>query len=487
MALGLSILESIAELPNHGNARASAWMTADFFIKQRPVAGPSHTVMRSQRSLFSMGMLWVLPMIAGTVQADTASSPDGAVSSFIVLCDCATPEARTRIQQAIKSTGGYVRYTYENLGGFAVEAPDSVSPVQLEQQLRRIKGVSLVEPDGESHTSSPPSSADRSAINNSSRMNDIPPRLQWEANYGYCGETALISAGLYYGQYASQFDTRAIASPGIKQSRRGSQLLLGVNDEAAAAHVHLKAVEWDSSVTTTNANNFLAWVKGNVVSGYPVIIGVYENFSKFDDSEDEDAGDNEYDHIVPVIGVSSAKPGTQPAAYDADDVVTLSDNGLWSPDGQPAFIYRFKFGAFQATRQQANDEARPVYSLPGEGKNYGVAITGVMDRDGKTLPVRLTTDVNQERPAMDEGSNTRPASATVNLTAMVSGLTPGVRYTLYRYDSFDNVPESGFNEKSAAADKRWDINIKSGSTYVVKEAIRSDQVAVYRAVPVTAP
>ncbi len=129
-----------------------------------------------------------------------------------------------------------------------------------------------------------PNSAEIGATKNRTEMNDIPPRLQWEANYGYCGETALISAGLYYGQYVSQFDARAIASPNVKQSKRGSQLLLGRNDGATAAQMRLKAVEWDSP-TTANANRFLAWVKGNVVSGYPVIIGVYENFSQFENEE----------------------------------------------------------------------------------------------------------------------------------------------------------------------------------------------------------
>jgi len=28
---------------------------------------------------------------------------------------------------------------------------------------------------------------------------DIPPRYQWNANNGYCGEVAFISVGLYYG------------------------------------------------------------------------------------------------------------------------------------------------------------------------------------------------------------------------------------------------------------------------------------------------
>ena len=64
--------------------------------------------------------------------------------------------------------------------------------------------------------------------------NPIPPRTQWNANYGYCGETSFISAGLNYGQYLSQYDARAVASPNIRQSLPDSQLLLGVNDVAAA-------------------------------------------------------------------------------------------------------------------------------------------------------------------------------------------------------------------------------------------------------------
>lgn len=46
----------------------------------------------------------------------------------------------------------------------------------------------------------------------------LPPRLQWEHNGGYCGEVSMIVAGLYYGQYLSQYDVRAIASPGMPQN-----------------------------------------------------------------------------------------------------------------------------------------------------------------------------------------------------------------------------------------------------------------------------
>ena len=68
----------------------------------------------------------------------------------------------------------------------------------------------------------------------------IPSRLQWNGNYGYCGEVSFISAGLYYGQYLSQYDARAIASKNARQSITSSQLLLGVNDEYAARSLRLR-------------------------------------------------------------------------------------------------------------------------------------------------------------------------------------------------------------------------------------------------------
>ncbi|OPA84019.1 hypothetical protein BFW87_29415 [Pseudomonas fluorescens] len=315
--------------------------------------------------------------------------------------------------------------------------------------------------------------------------NDIPPRLQWTANHGYCGEVAFISAGLYYGQYVSQYDARALASPGVDQSSANSQLLPGVNDAAAAARMHLQAQPWNST-STPNANAFLTWVKGNVLAGYPVIIGVYENMHAFEGTDDAEAGDPQYDHIVPVIGVSSKYPLTSPPHYYADDVLTLSDNGLWSPDGAPVYRYNFPFGEFQADRREANAPARSVYSLP-RGKQFGVAITGIIDHDGETLPVRLWTDINAEEPAMAQHANKRPTAAPLKLTVTLSGLKPNIAYTLYRYDNFTAVPDAAFNANASRATRQWKITIKTGSTYTLKETIRSDEVAVYRAVPDSAP
>lgn len=62
----------------------------------------------------------------------------------------------------------------------------------------------------------------------------MSPRFQWNANSGYCGETAFISAGMRFGQYTSQWTARSLASPGVDQWKPSSQLLLGVNDLRAA-------------------------------------------------------------------------------------------------------------------------------------------------------------------------------------------------------------------------------------------------------------
>ena len=308
---------------------------------------------------------------------------------------------------------------------------------------------------------------------------NLPPRIQWNANYGYCGETSFVSAGLYYGQYISQYDARAIASRNARQSLESSQLLLGVNDIAAAKAMHLTAVP--KQATTAS---FLPWVKSNVVAGYPVAIGVFMNQSRVGPATNLNAGDTEYDHIVTVTGITSTHPLTGPATYYADDVLTFTDNGLWTPGGLPQNTFSYPFATLPATRQQANAKTGPVYSLKN-GINYGIAITGIIDLNRETVPVRLTTSTNAETPAMVNGSSTRPAAKPVTLTITVSGLTPGKTYNLYRYTSMAAVPDSNFNANSPKAAQKWKI-VATGTTYTMTQTIMSNETAAYRAVPVTA-
>jgi hypothetical protein len=302
---------------------------------------------------------------------------------------------------------------------------------------------------------------------------DIPPRKQWNANFGYCGETSMITAGLYYGQYVSQYTARTVASDGTPQYRRSSQLLLGGNDRHAAIRMHLASIEWNTS-SERNTDEFLRWVQLNVERGYPVAIGVYTNEYRFYGTTAPRAGDPSYDHIVPVTSVSA-------------DALTFSDNGLWNPTGIPRYTFGYRFAAFQRTRVQANAPGAPVYSLASDGRNYGIAISGIADADHQTLPVRLSTNVPWERPPMRNGSNVRPRPMQLVLTITISNLTPGVAYRLYRYDRLDRIPDAHFNVNASKASRIWRVRITGGTTYTLTQAIMSDQVAAYRAVPASAP
>lgn len=317
----------------------------------------------------------------------------------------------------------------------------------------------------------------RQVLGNYENKNDIPPRLQWNGNHGYCGEVSLISAGLYYGQYISQYDARACVSEGAQQNK--DQLLLGVNDLYAASKMHLKVIKWHP-VLEKNTNQFLTWVKKNVMKGYPVAIGIYTNENRFYGNADPNAGDKQYDHIVPVTGIASNFPSD--LAYHGDDVIFFSDNGLWCDNTDPHYLFNYSFDAFQMSRIDANQINAPVYSLCNSGKNYGLAVTGVRDGYGETLPVRISTNFNSEQFEIDDGSNERPSSAPLTLTITVSNLVPHVRYILYRYNSLEKVPNSLFNAHAADAYESWPIQISSGNSYEMIVEIESDEIAVYRAV-----
>ncbi|HEV3091969.1 MAG TPA: hypothetical protein VGX91_11085 [Candidatus Cybelea sp.] len=314
--------------------------------------------------------------------------------------------------------------------------------------------------------------------------NDVGPRYQWNHNYGYCGEVSEISAGLYYGQYLSQYDARA-AADGVPQNRSRSQLLLGVNALRAAAAMHLQAVAWkDGNDRDTDA--LLAWVKGQVLAGHPAIIGIYMNQYRFYGTRNRNAGAHEYDHIVPVIGIASDHP-RDARGYFADDAIEFSDNGEWSASRQSArYDFRYSFGAFQRTRQQANAPRGPIYSISDDNEDFGIAILGVRDGDRETLPVAVQTSLNYEHPQIAQGWSRRPAPEPLQLTVTVSGLTRGVAYNLYRYDSLAAIPDRAFNAAASRASQHWTIDAKT-SSFTLKQRIASDEVAAYRAVPVNAP
>jgi hypothetical protein len=322
------------------------------------------------------------------------------------------------------------------------------------------------------------------------QKNDLPPRIEWEENYGYCGETSFITAGLYYGQYCSQYTARSIACNGAGQASRSDQLIVGRNEDRAAQGMRLKYEKWahegESSPPQATTDDFFVWIKKNVSLGYPVVIGLFNNESIFYNNSDPNAGQSDYDHLVVVTGFGSLAPLNE-AKYFGSDRIYFIDNGLYTPDDvNPIYYFDSDCDSFRLTRQEANNPNGPVYSLISAPNHYGVAILGVADDDHVTLPVKLTTSVNCEVPEIVDGSDTAPDPKPLTLTVSVSGLTPGADYILYYYDDFTKVPTKSFNASSAQVKQKVMIHA-TATTYTTTIDIMSNEVAVFRAVHVDAP
>ncbi|PWU20272.1 MAG: hypothetical protein C5B49_04560 [Bdellovibrio sp.] len=309
---------------------------------------------------------------------------------------------------------------------------------------------------------------------------DIPAKLQWEANYGYCGELSFISAGLYFGQYLSQYDARALATPGVSQSKSSSQLLLDANEDTAATAMKLSYQIWPKN---GDPNAFLLWAKNHMLANHVVIFGLSENYNVFPG----DSPGGNYDHIVPFTGFSSSGPITS-QTVSSSDVVTFNDLGDDVQTGvnpaSAAIIFKYMISNFILARAQV--PAQQPYFL-SNNEESGIAILGVADPNKETLPVQIKTNNDRELQEMVDGSSTRPAATSITLTITVFNLIPGIKYNLYKYTSFTNVPTTGFNAAAGNAASVTNINITSGSTYTTTATIMSNEMAIYRAVPASGP
>ena len=298
---------------------------------------------------------------------------------------------------------------------------------------------------------------------------DMTPRQQWNANFGYCGETSFIQAGMYYGQYTSQWTARNLATPGVPQTKHASQLLLNANDLKAAKKMKLNATSFDHRRSRTTQQYF-EWVKAQVGRGYPVIIGVYDNKRALDEPL---PGDPDYDHIAPVMAID-------------EKTITISDNGLYEDQLQRPYLFTYLRASFPKTRSQANQQGGAIYSLRATAPNFATAVTGVRDQSGVTAAVRLTANINGEGIQDQPKLKAPPPPLPVTLTATVAIADQSVAYRVYLYSDFARVPTKDFNAQAANAERSWTIPAGTGPKWTVSINTTTDQTKVFRAVPITA-
>ncbi|MFM8828300.1 MAG: hypothetical protein ACKOGE_03325 [Actinomycetota bacterium] len=348
-------------------------------------------------------------------------------------------------------------------------------------------------------------------------------RLQWNANSGYCGETAFIAAGMSLGQYTSQWTARQLAAgnPDADQADEANHLLVtwpaqGSTWQRAARAMRLEAEGFDpdrfEDASPNGADAFLSWIKNRFLKGSRVIIGMFNNTGLL---EEEGPGAPEYDHIVPLMGIRSDQPLVpdddpgNPADYEqtyyGTDQLTIGDNGLFglfasgpnwgagNTAGNPrgSTLYTATFDGVQKSRAQANAEGAAcpfssggditnacapwVYSIYDNATklgNYGVAIAGIVDRTPGgpvALPVSLSTSINNEGRQdgdADGVMRSAPAGLPMSTTATVSGLQAGKGYNVYLYTDFDAVPTGSFNAAAAQATQSWKVTA-AGPTWTL--------------------
>lgn len=366
------------------------------------------------------------------------------------------------------------------------------------------------------HAAPPPPSGGGSSLltTTNNKSTGITARMQWNANSGYCGETSFITALMRNGGYASQWTVRSLAAAGNSQENANSQLIIGTNgwgvtDQQVATAMKLVAVDYDNS-SETDTDQFLAWIKQRVVADDTVIIGVYNNINMLGETSDDDT----YDHIVPVVGVGSnhSLSGASASTYYADDIITISDNGLYTPgpDDVPgnspenaatSALYTFNVDDWQNYRAGANSGStvRDLYSAPilipppssSEVLNWGTAITGIVDDTPGgpvAIPVQLTASLDGEGFHNQTSMGAPPTPSALTLTAHARPVD-GVEYNVYIYEDFDDVPSGSFNEAALDESRVPDYTIPSDNDGEWSQTITTDtsQTRIFRIVPQSAP
>lgn len=214
----------------------------------------------------------------------------------------------------------------------------------------------------------------------------------------------------------------------------------------------------------------MSWTKAHVMAGRPVIWGVYVS--------DTDASWNRYDHILPVTGycTTAASPTRASPVTDSDEFELPSLFALRPPwrtaKSLPAAAVD------PPTPQSCSYDTLEGGCLPLK-TNYGVAVNGIQDADGVSLPVRLAVTGSSER---NVAAGKKPNM--IRGTVTVSGLTAGSSYRIFRFDTTAGVPSKGgaaalFN---STPDSSFDF-VAKGDPFVWKDKtkIKSDGVAYYRA------
>ncbi|CAF2832358.1 unnamed protein product [Rotaria sp. Silwood2] len=183
--------------------------------------------------------------------------------------------------------------------------------------------------------------------------------------------------------------------------------------------------------------------------------------------------DDYYDHIMPAIGVRFRDENK----YDPDDILIY-----FNLFHQRLIERKMSENDLAATRKTCRKHCGEGGCIPLD-IDFGIAVTGIIDEDHVTLPVRLYVSAWDE-PNLHPAYNQSPIE--MNGVVTIRDLIVGKSYVLLRYSSYEYVPTKGtindfllskFDEKHAF--------VANDTTYSYEDPkkIPSTGSVYYRCVP----
>lgn len=273
------------------------------------------------------------------------------------------------------------------------------------------------------------------------------PRVQWGSEGGFCGSVSIQTIALTYGFWVSQ-DLVRKATPDNGQGGHGNPddgyevLHTNIEDGLDNLGISYNSWDWENEVHPQGPN-YLAWLKSELLNNHGVVQFILckgDAHSCYDGSP--------YDHIEPFFKLYTNHEVTDTTVYPDDVVVHASD---YAPDGKMNLGY---FRNMSSLLDTIDMEGNCKDAQPGWGYNemypciyddvtYGYSITGLVDANTGALPLELYVNSTEEPNIRQH----KPPSLLQG-HVVVSGLTDGAAYFLYRWDDYNTFPRNGDYENS---------------------------------------
>ncbi|CAF3341169.1 unnamed protein product, partial [Rotaria socialis] len=151
------------------------------------------------------------------------------------------------------------------------------------------------------------------------------------------------------------------------------------------SYLHFTYEEWDwMNAPQPQFRDYCRWMKRSILRRNPIMFGIFLRYMDYED----------YDHIVPAIGIRYKTENE----FDPEDVIIYYD--LYKKKVFEGILNENKMGStreFTRAKKYAGNAWIPL------DIDYGIAITGILDENQVTLPVRLSVSAwNEPNPAFHE-------------------------------------------------------------------------------------